>query len=180
MTAITLNDESTWPGEVLQCLDKHKQILYSWESENSRTDDTVGAAKLYDQAHADVYDSLSKYSLRGYHCTRLTQHEITVVQNDGLSLQNRQTLTVRIDRLLQDGLLTPKMADDLKNKNEANAPNRQGKLWFCFFPPHKSGEDGIGRFFILCWLCLNILYFVIMPDLILLLTLINLHRLKGR
>ena len=31
--------------------------------------------------------------------------------------------------------------------DQADEKNRTGTVWFCFFPPGRTGEDGIGRFF---------------------------------
>lgn len=146
MTVITLSDETTWPNDLVECLDKHQEILYSWEAANAGISD-AGPAARYDEAHEDIRQLLNSFFLLGYHCTKLTQNEIAEVQGHGMSLQNLQTLSVRIDRLIQDGLLTSEMAHELKHKNQANDRNRQHMLWFCFSPPHYAGQNGIERFF---------------------------------
>jgi hypothetical protein len=101
------------------------------------------------------YDSLVKefrrilrmYSLTGYHCTKLTKEEIEGIRADGMFLQNATTLNARIDRLLCSGLISPGVAQCLKDKNQANNSNRANMLWFCFYEPFMAEESGIGRFF---------------------------------
>ena len=60
--------------------------------------------------------------------------------------------TVRCSRAASDavaeaGCLAPDVARLLKSRNQADEENRTGTAWFCFFPPGRAGEDGIGRFF---------------------------------
>ncbi len=62
-------------------------------------------------------------------------------------LQDSISLDARITRLLHQNLISPEIAQCLKDKNQANDSNRSRKLWFCFFEPSISGESGIGRFF---------------------------------
>jgi hypothetical protein len=90
---------------------------------------------------------LRKYSLIGYHCTKLTASEIENVRVNGMLLQNSMSLNNRIERLKESGLITAKVTQLLKNKNQADDFNRANMLWFCFFEPFMAGRSGIERFF---------------------------------
>ena len=92
-------------------------------------------------------DVLRKYSLIGYHCTKLTAAEIDNVRVNGMLLQNSTSLNSRISRLKESGLITTKVAQLLKEKNQADDFNRANMLWFCFFEPFIAGRSGIERFF---------------------------------
>ncbi len=92
-------------------------------------------------------DLLRRYSLIGYHCTKLTREEIESVRNDGLLLQNAISLNRRIDRLQSAGAINAKVATCLKQNNQADDPYRAKMLWFCFFEPYIAGQGGIERLF---------------------------------
>ncbi len=62
-------------------------------------------------------------------------------------LQNSTSLNSRINRLEESGLITTKIAQLLKDKNQADDFNRANMLWFCFFEPFIAGRRGIERFF---------------------------------
>jgi len=101
----------------------------------------------YDSLVQEFRDILRRYSLIGYHCTRLTKEEIESIRFGGMVLQNSASLGARIDRLLHQKLISTEVAQCLKSKNQSNDRNRSNKLWFCFFNPSIAGESGIGRFF---------------------------------
>lgn len=64
-----------------------------------------------------------------------------------MGLPSAEMLAERIDALVNQGLITAPVANSLKANNQAHEPNRAGRVWFCFFPPHLAGESGIGDFF---------------------------------
>jgi hypothetical protein len=64
-----------------------------------------------------------------------------------MQLPNTGILEARIDACVADGQIPPAIALRLKAKNQSGDWNREGRLWFCFFPPRLAGESGIGRFF---------------------------------
>lgn len=83
----------------------------------------------------------------GWHCTRLTDAEIALIEATGMQLPNAHILNERIDKLVEAGQIIGRIADALKSTNQAGDINRIGKLWFCFFAPNEAGEGGIHRFF---------------------------------
>ena len=101
----------------------------------------------YDALVIEFRDILKRYSLIGYHCTRLTNDEIESIRSNGMVLQDSASLNLRIDRLLKCNLISHEIAQSLKETNQANNTNRANMLWFCFFEPFIAGECGIGRLF---------------------------------
>ncbi len=64
-----------------------------------------------------------------------------------MSLQDLQTLTKRIDDLLELNLISDRIAKELKTRNQADDEHRARMLWFCFFKPFIAEQHGIYRFF---------------------------------
>lgn len=148
-----LNDETTWPLDVVQFLEQHHDLFLSREL---RREDQHAAPISDERARATAVDYdrtiyglraiLSAYTLDGgYHCTRLIDAEIHRIASDGMRLPNRAMLCERIQTIQDAGVLEPHVADLLRQKNQADETNRAGMIWFCFFPPHFAGQSGIER-----------------------------------
>ena len=150
---MVLNDESTWPPEVIRYLDTHQDLFSSWElrkqgdSEPLSHQQTVQIARAYDDAVEGLREVLMPFTLHGYHCTRLTDAEIEHILSQGMQPPSQAVLADRIDRLRSAKLIDTQIAERLKRENQANENNRAGMIWFCFFSPHVAGQSGIERFF---------------------------------
>ena len=101
----------------------------------------------YDQLIYDFRSILKKYSLIGYHCTKLTRNEVDEILKNGLTLQNLESLKKRISKLKENKIISEDIANKLTSTNQANQKNRTNMLWFCFFLPYLGGQFGIERFF---------------------------------
>lgn len=144
MKILDPTDLSTWPSDVLSHLDKNHSLYLGWESGINRP-----SASAYDAAIYELKGFLrnSGCTMRGYHCTRLTEAEIQTILSSGMSLPNLTMLHKRITDVVAAGMLEAAVAQRLLNHNQANDANRTGTIWFCFFPPHIAGQWGIERFF---------------------------------
>lgn len=134
---------STWPEDILRFLDDHFPGFIGWECEG----DYLSSGPSYDVLVGSFREILRKHSMRGFHCTRLTEEGILDIRTHGLALQNKRTLCERINNLLDSDLISKEIAKCLIDKNQSDDRNRANMLWFCFFPPRLAGQDGIGRFF---------------------------------
>ena len=141
-TLLDLDRPTSWPAALTAYLDQHHDMFRAWEAKTVQA-----SAALFDVAIDGLRDILLAYAIRGWHCTRLTDAEADEVLNDGMRLPNAETLTRRIEALAQANLIEPEIALRLKSKNWADEENRVGMVWFCFFPPRKAEECGIGPFF---------------------------------
>lgn len=139
---LLIDSPTSWPDELVKVLDEHHELMVAWEISPS----TVQAT-LYDEAVESVGKALTGYCIRGWHCTRLTDQEITHIIDFGMQLPDEQMLVQRINALVSAERLSPEVSGHLIQSNEASAANRTGRIWFCFFPPRGAGERGIGRFF---------------------------------
>lgn len=140
MSVIDLDDPREWPTSLTQFLDGRLASLHGWKTgKTSRPD--------WDRALADLSYELQPYSLLGWHCSRLTDAEIDDILHNGMGLPDGTMLERRVDAVVQDGLLNASVAEVLKSRNDADDRFRARKVWFCFFPPRRAEENGIGRFF---------------------------------
>jgi len=146
-------DESTWPAEVVRYLDTHRELFRTWEAQRRgdaepfRNEQALRLARQYDVAVDGLRSTLLPFTLCGYHCTRLTEAEIARILAQGMRPPDQDFLCERIDQLRVAGVIDEDVASRLKEHNQAHEGNRAGMIWFCFFPPRISGQDGIERFF---------------------------------
>ena len=103
-----------------------------------------------ERASLKVLELLQSTTLRGWHCTRLTEQEVEHIKSHGMQPPNLQVLSERIRRAQADGIIEDKIAERLIAENQAGDNNRKGMIWFCFFEPRIAGQSGIERFF-RCW-----------------------------
>ncbi|MBH0093315.1 hypothetical protein [Pseudoalteromonas sp. SCQQ13] len=129
--------------DVIEFLESNYEIFLGWECSCPR----ISSAREYDPAIYKMRDVLRKYSLIGYHCTKLTVDEIKEIRTNGMLLQNAASLKNRVSCLKDSGLLSADIAQELMNRNQADDGNRANMLWFCFFEPYLAGRSGIERFF---------------------------------
>ncbi|HEY4300828.1 MAG TPA: hypothetical protein VGM73_08145 [Candidatus Didemnitutus sp.] len=163
---MNLLDLSTWPRDVLDCLRQHQSLLLEKELRDqsdvqeklasyklSREDQIVRQLKAYENQFDpapreavldDLIQILSRHTLLGYHCARLTEKEIANILAEGMGLPQPSMLLSRIRAASEDGLIPKALARRLALKHDAANPRRKGKIWFCFYPPRPAGEAGIG------------------------------------
>lgn len=143
LISIIISDQATWPADVIEYLEKNLRSFFGWECACTRN----ASAQEYDSAIYGMRELLKEHSLIGYHCTKLTENEIESIRENGLLLQNGDSLNKRILQLEKDGLIESGIALELSSRNQANDSNRALMLWFCFFEPYLAGKWGIERFF---------------------------------
>ena len=85
---------------------------------------------------------LETFSLRGYHCTRLTESEIADVKKNGVVPLSPEFLARRIRR----SGLREDVTELLLKENRVDEKFRQNMIWFCLFPPEWESH-GVQRFF---------------------------------
>lgn len=159
MTALQLQNELTWPAAVTEILCANRELLDEWygaaaidRERNRKPGDIVvddrSPASQHDSVVAQIDRLLRPYSIEyAYHCTRLTESEISDIQSRGMRLPDRPLLVERINRLVQERCLSASDARYLQENSQSGDPCRSKRIWFCFYPPHMAGERGIQRFF---------------------------------
>lgn len=114
--------------------------MQSWEQ-----DLPVRSAADFDQAIRLLSRALQPYSIRGWHCTRLTEDEADAVEACGLACLSAEMVERRVAAQVRRGSMPAVIGDALLAAHQGAAHNRAGMIWFCFFPPRDAGEDGIRR-----------------------------------
>lgn len=131
---IELGRPETWPSGLIAVLTDHHDAF------RSRERGPLSGA--YDAAVYAVVDALRPYSIVGWHCTRLADHEIDDIKASGLALLDVDLVVRRVDAAIQHGLISAEQGTRLKATNQAGEQYRAGMLWFCFFRPALAGEAG--------------------------------------
>ena len=94
-----------------------------------------------------IQAALKKFTITGWHCTRLTDKEVEQIRTQGLQPPSAEALEKRLREIAAEGILSEEVREQLLAENCAKEANRAGKIWFCFYEPYNTDEDGIGRFF---------------------------------
>ena len=141
-TLLDLDRPSSWPAALSTYLHEHFDLFWAWEAKTGQI-----SGPSFDEAIYGLRNILRAYEIPGWHCTRLTDAEVDEILRDGMQLPNADTLTRRIDALVNTKLIEPQIALRLKSENWAAEENRSERIWFCFFPLGKADEHGIGPFF---------------------------------
>jgi hypothetical protein len=149
---IDLENPQAWRRDLIDFLDAHHDQLLAWEyqrDDGTKSDEAVlRSAMTYDRTISQLCAILDNYFLTGWHCTRLTDAEITNINTHGMQPPSLELLRRRIDAIEAEGAISFHIANRLRSENHAGDDNRAQMIWFCFYPPHiGGGEHGIGRFF---------------------------------
>ncbi len=139
---IDLSDPRSWPAAIIAATEANRDIFQNWVLGTPGRSPTA-----YDRATQTLQEVLTEVAVVGWHCTRLTAPEATLIRSNGLGLPNAAMLHARLDRLVGADMLTSANAAALGARHEADHPWRAGRIWFCFCPPRLAGEHGIRRFF---------------------------------
>jgi hypothetical protein len=158
-----LADLDTWPSPLMAYLASQHQMLAAYarhESTFNQMDfdsegDYVPMSMRPSNPHFHGYESawlkinniLKPTTLRGWHCTRLTDQEMEHIRSQGMQPPNLDILVQRIRRAEAAGKFGPEIAARLITENQADDDGRKGMIWFCFFEPRLAGQSGTERFF---------------------------------
>jgi hypothetical protein len=135
-----LDRPNEWPDALKATLADVRPAMRAWE-----LDLPAKNAADFDRAMATLGNALRLYSIRGWHCTRLTDDEAAHVKVSGLAPLSVDLIERRIAAQVQRGVLPAVVGDALRAAHQGHASNRAGMVWFCFFPPREAGEGGIHR-----------------------------------
>jgi len=157
---IILDQNKTWPDEVIDLIKNSKKSLENFLKEEKRID-KLGRTDLkirYNRPHNEYFEIwnevtneieniLKEHKIIGIHCTKLMDYEITDVLENGLKPLSRDFANERIKKLYEKGLISTELKNKIHNKAELNAENRKGKI--CVFHCLSTLKDewGLNRLF---------------------------------
>ncbi len=157
---IILDDMETWGGLLLDLLKKNRSTIFGYFDEEFNIDKQaekdvmlrINRPKNRFQSDwqnvLSVFNESIKHSIViGFHCTRLTDFEITSIQQDELDLLNKDRFIKRIKKLKEENLITKPIFEELLNNNNVDDSNRNGMLWFFHCISTLKDESGLYRLF---------------------------------
>lgn len=100
--------------------------------------------KFLDALHAEFFEQLA---LVGYHCTRLTDGEIAIIRDLGMTPPDLALLRRRIEALASDGLISREIANRLSDENMGAEQTRAGRIWWIFTAEPLKSKTGVGDLF---------------------------------
>jgi hypothetical protein len=154
-----INRQNTWPKKIRALLcKKRRSILKYLEWERDHMVPVAGSpyippmmrprnldAEDYNSTVQLVEELLSQATVRGWHCTRLTDGEVGDIKSRGLQPLNSAHLKMRIRKAQADGCVSKAIAARLMKKHDADEQCRAGMIWFICQPPRAG--DGTQDFF---------------------------------
>jgi len=156
---IILDEMETYGKILLNFLEKNKTTIFKYIDEElsidlrAEKDVMLRIDRPKNKFQSDWQHVLSKFNkfiknstVIGFHCTRLTDFEITSVQQDGLDILNKNLFIKRIKKLKEEELITDPIFEELLNNNVEDS-NRNGMLWFFHCISTLKNESALYRLF---------------------------------
>ncbi len=103
---LTLDQPEAWPAPLMSLLGGLHELFLNWQIAPWKV-----SPQDYDRAILAVGDALRPYSITGWHCTRITDVEITQIVRSGMQLPDGTMLRRRIDALVASGQLPSDIGD---------------------------------------------------------------------
>lgn len=158
MEPIALDHKKTWPDQLVNVLHEGFEVLRCYEDEDRLRQEAIDAdrslkyepwlnplANDRDEILRNVRSVVQRYSLLGYHCTRLTFAEIADVQIAGMQPLSSELVSRRIEQAVSSGELDPRLGTTLTQENLADKSYRKGMIWWIFSEALLRKESGIYR-----------------------------------
>lgn len=151
---VEIENITSWPKDFYEIASDHKEFLYSYHREEKRIDslcrdDVLLRARPPINVYANKYKSLvdqldtilNSHKIVGYHCTRLTKHEIDNIKKEGMKILSEQLIQQRLANAFSQNHLSrqeyeylTKSSSVVSNLNN-KCGDRTGMIWFC---PNRS------------------------------------------
>ncbi len=146
-----INDKSTWHQDLLSLIESNKALIRKYnyvETYNFNLRETAKKCTPVDYANLHrtnpysyeldylkecVKSELQRFTIIGYHATRLTNEEIIEIRKNGLITSSKENCYKRADNLLLNGYITKNECNYIKSHCILNVPyeaNRLGQIWF--------------------------------------------------
>lgn len=144
MEIIEVEDEETWPNELLTFLEENKAKYLSWKG---LIKDKAVSGFEYDEIIKRLENILKNYAIIGYHATRLTDFETGYIHENGMFILSEETTSYRLKTLRDNNLISDDEFLFLKSNNWATDECRTMQLWFCFTSLLLQDEHGVVELF---------------------------------
>ena len=142
MQSIDVDDPTTWPADVERAVSELADRV------RDSTEYVVDLPIDLDEEDR-LRERLNGRRLRAYHCTRLLDHEVELVRNDGLRPLSSSLVTLRIESAYEHGAFSIGERDQLLashvfSRGDRTVHDREGQV--CFVLGHAAiacGDPGL-------------------------------------
>lgn len=156
---ILINDIKSYPEELTRFLNSCENDLSNFIKEEKRLDNLEANIDSYSNPTKNKFQEnwnlnirkieeiLKRNSFIGFHCTRLTNKEVGIISKNGLVPLSTQLVKEKLERILNDKLLSKETFEFLLKNNSSNQNNRTGKIWFLHDKRILRNSNSVGRLF---------------------------------
>jgi hypothetical protein len=163
---IDIENINSWPKEFLDLLQENKDMVIDYHRRREEIEiicqkDVMARmcpplnkyAAAYKELAQQLENILGAVNFMVFHCTRLTEHEVQNIKNNGLMILTSELVHTRIKQAFEQGLLSLDekeyliSSDHIKTKLSDNWGDRTGMLWFCSTKSTLLEEFYVHRFF---------------------------------
>jgi|MDSW01.3.fsa_nt_gb hypothetical protein len=163
---IDIDDTDSWPDDFLQIISDNKALFIQYHQEEKRVDKLCRediALRInrplnphkeeYEAVAAQLDTILQTHNIVGYHCTRLTAHEIQNIRSSGLKILTPDLIELRLQTALNQGILSAEAHAYISNSSMLKSSinneygERTGMIWFCPNQETLSESDSVYRLF---------------------------------
>jgi hypothetical protein len=154
-----LDDERSWPSEVLSLLNDALPLLKMYSERESQIERAQRGDVLLrinpalneyqfdaEGVSVDVGTLLEGFSVIGWHCARLCDDEVQAIVNSGMYPLSPESFALRLSNRIARGDIDTDAAARFQTEHEVESIHRQ-MLWFVFDRDCLRGESGVGRLF---------------------------------
>jgi hypothetical protein len=151
-TAIELDDFNTWPPGAVSRLQAAYPMLLEYKEAVRAHLNAGGGSSNYPTCEGreglkrELDRASSGCEVVGYHCTRLTAHEMADVRRNGIVPLSRDLLANRVSAAVAHGELSPDIARRLVQRNyvdDTSCGRRLNMLWLVFSKDTLTDESGL-------------------------------------
>src|ERR1051325_3573481 len=104
MRIVDVDDPASWPTRLRAFVENQAESLRG-------TTETTADLRPTDEAQRAVHGLLAGCLVRAYHATRLLEHEVASIRDNGLRLLSADLVAERIHRAHQVGAITESQRD---------------------------------------------------------------------
>lgn len=163
MTFVALDHPKTWPRRAGDLLTRHAGVLcqraeferkrYAGLGSGTSEREATSAVNPFEQRYREILAELGRifagHLIVAFHCTRLTEDEISLVNARGLRCLTDELMAEKLARRIQAGDLSRGLAEELAHRCRSRTADagslRRGRIWGVLGQSALQDEQGLSN-----------------------------------